>query len=437
MSTLLLLLACSAGKISLDSSTPSGSSDDSGPIGHDSETDADTDVDRDTGVEHIGDDTGDDTGGDDTGETERWPKGCSDLYDQDTLPTFELTFTEDEFRSLRADCSSGLQTYHPVEFSYEGETVPAMARLKGNWSWSCDKMQFVISFNEEDPDGRFHGQRKLMLDAPWYDRTLLHERAAFPLFQALGLPYSCVNSARLDINGAYYGIYANVERIDREYLERHFEEPDGNLYQGGSELKTNEDVADTSRLTALQSARTVEEIAALMDLDQAVAEWAAEAMLPAMDNYWAGVEINYYLYDHPTRGFLYLPYDLDISFGDSAYTDGSLVWPDTVSVDPITYEHYGWGKEALLMTVLADAGWCERFVEELALARAAYDPAAMASDVATWEAQIADAVDEDGRKPYSTADHTAAVEDLTAFFAQRAAVVDAWLATGGHCPARW
>ena len=388
-----------------------------------------------------GSDTSPDTEDSDPGTTdtdvESWPKSCDEIYDPDTLPEFDLTFTDDEWAGLRRDCQAGSQSYHPVTFTWNGESVDAEVRLKGNWSWSCDKYQFIVSFNEDDPKARWHGLRKIVLDAPWYDWTLLHERLAFPLFEARGLPYSCANNARLTINGEYYGVYANVERLDHEYLERNFEEPDGNLYQGGTELKTNEDINDTSDVEALQAATTVEEYETMIDLDEAVAEWATEAMIPAMDNYWAGVEINYYLYHHPTQGFLYLPYDLDISFGDAAYSDGSLVWPDAVNSDPITYEHYGWRKEVLFETVLADPYWCERFVEELELSRAAYDPDAMAADVDTWAAQIADSVEADTHKPFSTTGHHQSVSELKDFLVDRAAVVDAWLAEGDHCPTRW
>ena len=366
-----------------------------------------------------------------------FPKGCADLYDPDIVPSFALEFEAAQWAGIQSDCSAGVQNYRPVQFSYDGETVDAMVRLKGNWSWNCSKMQYIISFNEEDPQGRFHGLRKVMLDAPWYDHTLLHERLAFPLFEARGLPYSCANSARLEVNGEYYGLYANLERIDHEYLERHFEQYDGNLYQAGSELKTNEDINDTSDIEALNSADTVEEIAALMDLDQAVAEWSMEAMIPAMDNYWAGVEINYYLYNHPTRGFLYLPYDLDISFGDAAYTDGSLVWPYAASSDPITYEHSGWRKEELVEIVLADPEWCARFVEELEISRAAFVPEDLIAQVDAWDAQIIDALTADPNKTFSNDRHTAAVNHLKAFFGERADIVDAWLADGGHCPAQW
>lgn len=368
---------------------------------------------------------------------DEWPAACADIYEPDLLPTFALDFEADQWSGLQSDCASGQQNYRPVQFTYDGESVEAMARLKGNWSWSCDKLQFTISFNEVDSGARFHGLRKIVLDAPWYDHTLLHERLAFPLFEARGLPYSCANNARLEINGEYYGLYANVERLDHEYLERHFENPDGNLYQAGSELKTNEDEPDTSDIEALMSADTVEALAALMDLDQAVAEWSMEAMIPAMDNYWAGVEINYYLYSHPTQGFVYLPYDLDISFGDAAYTSGDLVWPNAVSADPITYEHTGWRKEALVETVLSDLYWCERFVEELKLSRDAYVPEDIIAQAERHDAQIREALQADGHKTFSNSQHDQALEHLAEFVTQRAEVVDAWLAEGGHCPASW
>jgi len=365
-----------------------------------------------------------------------WPKPCADVYDPTRLVDFELTFTSQVWNQVQNDCQATRQQYRAVQVTYEGVTVDAMVRLKGNWSWNCNKMQFVVSFNETDPNGRFHGLRKLVFDAPWYDRTLLHERLAFPVFQARGLPYSCANSARVTINGAYYGLFTNVERLDKEYLQRHFEEAEGNLYQAGVELKTNETINDQSDIQALRAATTANEVDALMDLDQAVAEWAMEAMLPALDNYWAGVEINYYLYNHPTRGFLYLPYDMDILFGDSARQNGDLIWPNAVNADPLTYEHNEWLKEDLLKLVLDDPAWCARFVDELVLARAAYSPSALEAQVDAWSAQIAQAVADDANKTFTTAEHRASAASLRSFFAQRAAVVDQWLLTN-HCPPNW
>lgn len=366
-----------------------------------------------------------------------WPQACSDIYDENVLPAFDLTFTPEQLNALQIDCGNNVQEYRPVKLTYGKETVDAMVRLKGNWSWDCSKMQFVVSFNEIDPKGRFHGLRKIVFDAPWYDRTMLHERLAMPFFKSRGLPYSCVNNAMVSINGMYYGVYANVERLDKEYLQRNFELADGNLYQAGNELKTNETLGDTSDLAALNAANNVDELAKVMDLNEAVSEWAAEAMLPAMDNYWAGVEINYYIYSHPSRGFLYLPYDMDIVFGDSAYEDGSLIWPDSLTSDPITYQHPGWLKEDRVKMVLSDPVWCQRFVDELVLARAAYSPTEFAARVDKWNAQIAQAVEMDPNKQFSMANHNTAITNLKSFMQQRAMFVDQWLAQGNHCPGKF
>ena len=160
--------------------------------------------------------------------------------------------------------------------------MSVMVRLKGNWSWRCDKKQYVISFNEVDAKGRFHGLRKIVLDAPWYDPTLLAERLGFSFMRRTGANWSCVNNAKLFINNEYQGLYVNVERIDKEYLQRHFTdiEAEGNLYDGGTELRTNETLGDVSRRDALMKAIDIQTIDSLSDLDQAVRYLASSAILP-------------------------------------------------------------------------------------------------------------------------------------------------------------
>jgi len=359
-----------------------------------------------------------------------YPKACADIYAQELLPTFEIEMEQAEWDAMQGDCQNGVQQYRPAVFRYGDEAQDAMVRLKGNWSWNCEKLQFIVSFNEIDADARFHGLRKIVLDAPWYDPTLLHERMAFDFLSRYGAPYSCVNNARLVVNGEYYGLYANVERLDHEYLERHFALHDGNLYEAGSELKTNEDDADTSDRDAFWAAKDSSALEAVVDLDQAVQVWAGEAMLPDPDSYWAGVEINFYLYHHPERGFLFLPYDADISFAEN-------IWADAEFADPITYEHPEWLRETQYRIALSDPYWCAAFVEAVALARDAYEVGLMQGKLDAWSAQIADALAEDPHKTFSLEEHIAALAAMRDFFSAREAFVDDWLAAGDHCPPSW
>ncbi|HEX2735128.1 MAG TPA: CotH kinase family protein [Polyangiaceae bacterium] len=359
-----------------------------------------------------------------------WPKACGDLYDQDRLPDFEVEIDEQQWSAMADDCANHSEQYRPITLRYGDESVSAMWRLKGNWSWSCDKYQFVISFNEQDPDGRFHGLRKLVLDAPRYDQTLLHERLAFHYLSRLGGPYSCINNAKLSINGKYYGLYANVERIDREYLERNFDDPSGNLYKEGKEQKTNEDTADTASVDAFWATTDVKELAKLVDLDEALGVWSGLAMLPDPDSYWAGVEINFYLYEHPKRGLLFLPYDSDLSFGET-------VWPDLETMDPITHEHDEWKREAQYKAVLSDPMYCKSYVERMSRARKLYDPTELESKIERWSDQIADALASDPHRGFTDDEHTRALDALRSFPTRRAKFIDAWIAAGSHCPVTW
>jgi spore coat protein CotH len=354
-----------------------------------------------------------------------YPRPCADIYDQNVLPTFEVEIAQAEWDALVAGCPNKDQSYHPITLHYGSESKPASLRLKGNWSWNCDKLQFAISFNETDPNGRFHGLRKIVLDAPWYDKTLIHERLAFAQMRDLGTPYSCVNNARLVVNGAYYGLYANVERVDREYLERNFAEPDGNLYKAGRELTTNEDTADTKSVDAFWASTKLSELDGLVDLNEAVQVWAGLAMLPDPDSYWAGVEINFYLYQHPTRGLLFIPYDMDTAFSFGA------------DFDPITYEHSQWKREKQYQFVLSDSKWCNAFVAALKKARDVFDVPVLEHRIDVWSTQVSEALSEDPHAGMTAEQVQQAVGELRQFPSKRAAFIDKWLAAGGHCPPAW
>jgi len=405
---------------------------------------SESDAPRDTGTEQG-------TGGQGGTQVVDFPQPCADIYAPERLVEFGLELAEADLTAMEAECElgpdGGGKVYHPATFTYQGETAQAMVRLKGNWSWRCEKKQFLISFNELEPEGRFHGLRKIVLDAPWYDPSVLGERLAFAYLERAGVEYSCVNNARLSINQQYYGVYSNVERIDKEYLQRHYPgaEADGNLYDGGVELRTNEALGDVSRRDALIAAAEARDLAAieeLVDLDQAVRLWAHTAVLPDPDSYWAGVEINYFLYDHPTRGFTWLPYDMDFAMRvgvmDAERTRVEVgTQPEIVEADPFFYQNPDWGRELLFEVVLSDPGWCERFLTELGAARAAYDVPFLTTELERFAAQLTQAVAEDPHKTFSEQDHLDTIAARKEFMSARAAFLDGWLATASCPVGRW
>lgn len=354
---------------------------------------------------------------------------CPALYAQDILPTFEIEITDGEWNKLveeyenwEARQAQGLDVkpYHPIVFRHDGNVVDsAMLRLRGNpcCSWQDEKMQFQISFNEVDPDGRYMGLRKILLDAPRYNRSFLRERLALSILRDMGLRAPCANNARLVVNGAYYGLYTNVEKIDREFLERNFEDPDGDLFKKGAELKTNEETSNLARALEFWETTTIPEMEQLIDLEAMVLELAGEAIIPDNDGFWGGGG-NFYVYDDPTSGKLVLlPWDLDSTF--------EVLPPET---DPVTWikpESYG---RPHVDAIFADEHWRARYVEALRTARAAYDVDVVIDRLDRWAAQIHEAAATDPMKPFSTESHEITVQNMRTYIPLRAAFIDSWLA---------
>jgi hypothetical protein len=363
-----------------------------------------------------------------------WPgppagRRCPDLLADDRVATFAVDIDPaewaallEEYRTWREREAAGLPRtpYHPLlAFRHDDELVRgAMIRLRGHHSWDENsKPQFAISFNELDPAGRFHGLRQILLDAPVSDPSFLRQRVAAAYLADLGVPAACAASARLVVNGAYFGLYTHLERIDRSFLARAFGDDGGWLYKYGKELRTHEAEGDGGRLDAFEDAYgDLAALAALADLDAALLAWAAEAVIPQADGYWAG-RSNFYLYDHPALGFFWIPFDLDNSF-DFAPVDAN----------PDLYLAHGEVKHPAFATILADPAGRARWQGALERALAAYDPGRFEARVDAWAAQIADAVAEDPSKPFSTEWHRRKVEVLRAYLAGRADFVRAWLA---------
>lgn len=218
---------------------------------------------------------------------------CPSMFAQDRLPTYYLDLApaeraalEDEFHHRPERVAAGLDPtpYHVVRFRYDDgarqlEATDVRVRLKGQSSWiqtlaldANPKMQLVISFNEVNPDGRFLGVRKLDLDMPRTDQTFIRQRLALRYLRATGVTKQCANNARLVLDGVYYGLYTNLERFDKELLQRMYghADADGDLWKGARIIQTNEETFVWDRLVALWGIIDLAQLAQLADLDASV-----------------------------------------------------------------------------------------------------------------------------------------------------------------------
>jgi hypothetical protein len=366
--------------------------------------------------------------------------GCADLFSDDQVTTYEVEIAPADwdaivmdFYNMAQNSAAGvdIHPYHPLaQFKYGNEVVTnAMIRLKGQSSWreaveagdNPPKMQFVISFTEIDKKAHFHGLHKVELDMPRIDTSYLRQRLSLAYLRALGLPAQCANSGRLIVNGAYYGLYTNLERPDHEFIERLFPGQDlGDLWDGGFELATNEATASQPhpRLDAWWAVNDVASLAAIADVDEALAEWAGESMIDDADGFWIGRH-NFMLYDHPTRGWLWIPHDLD----------ATIDWVSEL-VDPLYY----WGRFTMwdgpwphYAAVVKDAAASERYVAALRQAHDVFITTRLPELLDRYAAQVADAAATDPTRPFTVAAHLDGVASLRQALAARADYVGSWL----------
>jgi hypothetical protein len=196
---------------------------------------------------------------------------------------------------------------HPVTLHGGNETVTgATLKLHGQSSWAETvmldgpraKIQFDISFHQTDPNGKFHGVEKLVFDMPRTDWAFMHDRLAHAWFRQAGIAAGCAANARVEINGAYNGLYVAEENTNKRVLGQFFPDNTGGLWKAGQQPETSATLqaVNVSRQTTFAKAKDVAAISAIVDLKSSVLEWAGEALINDADGFYGG-DHNFYIYE--------------------------------------------------------------------------------------------------------------------------------------------
>jgi hypothetical protein len=233
-------------------------------------------------------------------------------------------------------------------------------RLKGNsslasaWRQGNHKLPFRLHFDRfEDSvpaieDQRFYGFRELSMSPGWQDPSLLREKVAADIFRMAGIPAAQTAFYRVFIDFGeglkYCGVYTAVEVVDDTMVPSQFGSGGGNIYKPESRLqqfapaqfekKNNEAAADFSDVrafvTALNSpertsdpARWRAGLEATFDVDHFLRWLAVNNAIVNWDSYGVMAH-NFYLYHHPARGLVWIPWDHNESLsGSPGVTGGS------------------------------------------------------------------------------------------------------------------
>jgi hypothetical protein len=187
------------------------------------------------------------------------------------------------------------------------------------------------------PEERRHaGQKTLTLNNNVQDPSQSHERLGYQLYRAMGSPVSRIATVQVYVNDVYYGLYQNLESINRRFVTRNFGSAGGMLYEGTywcdlydgnaqdddsgcltrefregacvDDVMEGEDPLTYDPLRGLiaqldaagRRGSFYPEVEAYMAFDDFLSTWAVEAYMAHWDGYNFNIVNNYRFYHDPS-----------------------------------------------------------------------------------------------------------------------------------------
>jgi len=261
--------------------------------------------------------------------------------------------TRDFYELLGGDCLAepfaSPFTYFEAEITVDGEVIEDVGVRKkgllGSMSW--DKPSLKIK-TDKYVDGQLmeNGTERLTLNNNVQDPSLINQCLGYGVFRAAGLPAPRCNFATVTVNGEDLGVFTHVEAVKKDFLKRHFEDNDGDLYEGTLsdfhdgwnttfDPKTDDTdierqiIADITEALKASDSDVLDSVGAIVDLPDFYKFWAIETLIAHSDGY-ASNQNNFLIYRDPTTDLVtFIPWGADALFmgADStpaAFTTGWL-----------------------------------------------------------------------------------------------------------------
>lgn len=281
------------------------------------------------------------------------------LFDPTRVVDVDLEMPESSLALLTQEmCNGG--DYQPGTMTVRTATdvygpLSVGIRLKGCWGSfrTLDaKAGWKIKVNYVSGQTLL-GLKKLTLNNMVQDGSMIHEALGYRVFRSMGVAAPRVGYANVSFNGAEYGLYANIETLDKVSLPRWYGAGQtAHLYEGSywtdavpdhvANFEIDEGNSDTADLQALSAVNELSgtawwnAIRARADMNQMTAMWATELYIGHWDGYADHVWNNYYLHSTPSGRFTMLPWGLDQTFNDSlsfdSRADNGVLFRKCVSV---------------------------------------------------------------------------------------------------------
>jgi len=275
-------------------------------------------------------------------------------FDDDSIPPPAKSSDEEE--KFKVEDATLDFVLNGEKTTFDSITISVGGQMSRNYP----KLGYNIKIN----NGNLLGRKIFRLRSNVNDPSLMRSKLSCDILNRLGLPSVSANYARLFINDEFMGLYILIDAYKTSWIKKTFEEDkevenfyrckerNCNFSTNNLELCTNDNdkyANNTESLeefiTAINSAKTREDVEDIMDVDVFVRTWIYEWLLGSWDHTLINGK-NYFLYKQIDGKWLILIYDFDTMFGHSLSFSFRNINPATV---PFTE----WYKPRYIVDVLA------------------------------------------------------------------------------------
>ncbi|NOQ71910.1 MAG: T9SS type A sorting domain-containing protein [Crocinitomix sp.] len=280
----------------------------------------------------------------------------TDFYEIETIREIKIYFEEDNWdHILDSLYGDDMQERLIGDVSIDGIYYEnAGIRYKGYSSASADRVKNPLNIKLDfvHKDQNHEGLDKIKLSNVIHDPSFVREVLSYEIARKY-MPASRANFANVYINDVLIGLYSNVESVEADFLENHFESSSNTFFKGNPETldldgensnlsnshgthssdyhpyytQKSDNIGDWNVLYGLikDLNETPDELDVGLNIDRALWMHAFNYSMINFDSY-VGYAQNYYLYQGDNGQFNPIIWDLNQSFGSYRLTDASTYW---------------------------------------------------------------------------------------------------------------
>ncbi|WP_396189393.1 CotH kinase family protein, partial [Flavobacterium sp.] len=380
----------------------------------------------------------------------------SGFYNKDSIKNVYLNFPQANYWMLLTN-NYATETNIPASLVYDGITYDSVGvRFRGNTSYTTlgtsQKKSFSVETDFIDTNQTLLGYNNLKFNNGHQDASFMRE-VLYCRMAGRHTPIAKANYVHLFLNNQDWGLYPNIQSIDKNFLEQWFLSNDGARfratvdgtggggggggpswgdgtaamnylganqasYQSYYTLKSNDVIIDPwqSLVEAcfdLSTATTanMDSISSVIDVDRVLWHLAVENIFTDDDSYIMKGKMDYMVYIEPETGRTFtLEYDGNSSFQSSQAT--STNWGPFKNVANANYP--------LLNKLLNIPEWRQRYLAHYrTILNETFTTANATLLVNDFNSKIAALVASDPKKLYSTAQYNSNYPTLISFVTNR------------------